>query len=35
MITREQYNWGGGIAAVIVAVVSVIAAINPHSKRRD
>jgi hypothetical protein len=32
MITREQYDWRGGTAAVIVAVVSVIAAINPHSK---
>jgi hypothetical protein len=31
-MTREQYNWIGGGAAAIFAIVSIIAALNPHSK---
>jgi len=31
-MTREQYNWWGGAAAIVFALISVLAAINPHSK---
>jgi hypothetical protein len=31
-MTRDEYNRYGAIASIIFAVISILAAINPHSK---
>ena len=30
-MTRAQYNWGGAIAAIVFALISLLAALNPKS----